>query len=142
MKVLITAPESAKVTSRLGAVGDNKSTELITIPDEGIVFEEQGAFPLLGQAHSHPKTNDPNMTNTPSTSPDDKSTANSISGPIYAVDSYSGKVGSSGRIHRVDPYGVKTNNVGWTIGDGRRRGAGQFNMGKDALIISGKARKK
>jgi hypothetical protein len=62
-------------------------------------------------------------------------------GPIYSIDSYSGKVGKSGNINRVAPDGTRTNNVGSTRGDGTKKGAGQFNMGADALRISGKARK-
>lgn len=54
--------------------------------------------------------------------------ANNIVGPVYAIDSYSGKVGKSGNIHRVAPDGTRTNYVGATRGDGTKRGAGQFNM--------------
>ena len=73
------------------------------------------------------------------TSDADKSTASSIQGPIYAIDSYSGKSGKSGRIHPVSPDGARTNNVGLTRGDGKKKNAGQFNLGANALRISGKA---
>jgi RHS repeat-associated protein len=80
-----------------------------TVPDKDNLI-------IIGQAHSHPETNDPNAYTDATTSEPDANSAKTLGGPVYAVNARGGKVGSSGNIHRVTPDGTKTDNIGETIG--------------------------
>jgi len=130
---IILNPVKALITSRLGEIGNNKETDIVYTKDSEGTFEETGYFPLLAQAHSHPKNQTAGEYNIWGTSQKDENAANNIGIPIYSIDSYSGKVGTSGRIHRVSPDRTHTNNLGFTIGNSTKNGAGQFNIGIDAL---------
>ena len=112
---LILNPETATITSRQGEVGDNGSTTLTTIPDEGISFEENGYFPLIGQAHGHPASKKAGVTTITGTSDLDKQTSNSVGIPIYSIDAFSKKAGSSRNINRVTPNvnQMSTQKINW-----------------------------
>jgi len=146
--VITLNPETATITSRItNEVGTNTSIDFVYTPeaDSGVPLDSDGGQNqvlglnvVLGQVHGHPKTTTPGMQNQPGTSTNDENTANASGATIYAIDSYNGRnAGVSADIHRVTPDRTHTNNVGKTIGNRTAPGAGQFNIGLDALQKTG-----
>ncbi len=128
-------PEGAQVFAIAGPTGDNQQVET-TWTDAGtggppLARDADGnslgaIIFLTGQAHGHPKTNDPTKVNVGGTSADDKSVARSSGATVYSIDAYSRR--SIGRINRVTPVGVQDNNIGRV---------GSFKLGQDALRRTG-----
>ena len=89
---------------------------------------------IIGQAHSHPESNQANTYTAATTSEPDANAANKLGGPVYAVNARAGKPGSSGDIHRVLPNGTKTDNIAETIGKNPANPK-SMNIGIDAFKI-------
>ncbi|QMU65823.1 MAG: hypothetical protein GKR88_17100 [Flavobacteriaceae bacterium] len=113
---------TATVSSMRGADGvDGQTTINSGKRSTGVSMAENGEV-LIGQVHTHNKTQDSNLKNIPGTSPDyDKPTASTLNISVYALDSYTGK--SNVSVHRTAD-GKQTNNVGTS---------NSFNFGKNAL---------
>ncbi|PQJ80276.1 RHS repeat-associated core domain-containing protein [Polaribacter porphyrae] len=118
---------TAEVTAIRGNDGvDGETTMSVDTKANGVQTVKGGKNILLGQVHSHNLTSDPGKVNTPGTSTKDLNASNSFNVPIYAIDSYKGKlsIGFSGPdMHKVS-NGKKTNFIGTTA---------TSNIGKDAL---------
>ena len=89
---------------------------------------------IIGQAHSHPESNQVNTYTEATTSPEDANAANKLGAPVYAVNARGGKPGSPGNIHRVKPDGTRNNDIGETIGTNPNNPK-SFNVGLDAFKI-------
>jgi RHS repeat-associated protein len=89
---------------------------------------------IVGQAHSHPESNQANTYTDATTSEPDANAANKLGAPVYAVNARGGKPGSPGNIHRVMPDGTKTDAIGETIGTNPNNPK-SFNVGLDAFKI-------
>lgn len=89
---------------------------------------------IVGQAHSHPESNQANTYTDATTSEPDANAAKGLGAPVYAVNARGGKPGSTGNIHRVKPDGTKTDAIGETIGTNPNNPK-SFNIGLDAFKI-------
>jgi RHS repeat-associated protein len=138
---------SATISSVTGAPGSNSKTTLTSIPapSTGVSFIDNNDSPrnkiLIGQAHGHPTSNDPGMVTQSAMSSFDKNTSGSMQIAIYGVDAMSGSggVGRPANINRANPDGSSTNNVGKTLGSGKRISPSPFNIALDALKIWGRS---
>lgn len=92
---------------------------------------------LIGQAHGHPESDDPNTYTVKTMSPKDINTSQNTQVPIYGVNAMFPKsnVGKSTNINRANPNGTVDNNVGNTIGTGKHATTTKLNIGADALRI-------
>ena len=139
--------DRSTVTSTTGKPGTNSETTLEHYPIPAGFNQIDGADGkrdantiLVGQAHGHPDSDDPNLQTQSAMSTKDQNTAKDVQIPIYGVDamSGSGKKGAAANINRANPDGTTTNNVGKTSGAGE---PGTFNIGMDALKIWGRSGK-
>lgn len=125
---------TAEVTSSRGADGVNGETIISsdqTRDGRNTINGQQNV--LIGQVHSHNKSQDPTKTNIPGTSSLDVNTAGSLNISVYSIDSYQGELaisvpapfagGAGPAMHRTAD-GKQTNNIGTTATQ---------NVGQDAL---------
>ena len=133
---------AANITSFPGPPGTNNSSEVTSVPLSNGTSQpvrNDGTrvhfAVLIGQAHSHPDSNEPDMVTQSAMSEKDKNTSRQLQIPIYGIDamSGSGRAGATANINRANPDGTTTNGVGKTSGSG----APTFNIGMDALKIWG-----
>ena len=133
------------ITSKIGKPGTNSNTTLEHYPFkdglnqiDGDNGKRDANTILIGQAHGHPDSDDPNKQTQSQMSEYDQNTSKDLQIPIYGVDAMagSGKIGAAANINRANPDGTQTNNVGKTSGAGK---PGTFNIGMDALKIYGKS---
>ena len=126
--------DNPTITAAAGPTGNNEETTLEYVSDNGAAFDQATGFLIIGQAHGHPPTNDPNKVNVSGTSTQDQTTAQNSGVAIYAIDAYSGSSGRSFTVSRANPNPQRsrdrqTRNVGRT--------GGSFNIARDALEITG-----
>ncbi len=137
---------TGNVSSIMGETDGNSNVELSSFPASsiGANFVDNSDSPrtkiLIGQAHGHPASDDPNMITQKTMSKGfDVPTAQNMQIGIYGLDAMDGRAGKSAGIHRANPDGTINNKVGKTIGVGTNAKNPPFNFGIDALKIWGKS---
>lgn len=142
--VIVLDRSSATITSVAGPTGTNDQVNIEYYPAKatGASFHgKPGGSVIIGQAHGHPASSDPNKITQKTMSGNDVSVATSLQIPVYGVDAMSGRVGKPRGVHRANPDGTINNKIGKTTGSGKYQTTPTINMGRNAMEIWGKSKK-
>jgi hypothetical protein len=134
------------ISSVRGEPGDNKFSypEVKASPEKGVIYTVVNHNPiinwlLIGQAHGHPPSNQPDSQTARFMSPADSTVAVCAQIPIYGIDAMDGRIGTRGFIHRANPQSTQDRFIGKTWGRKGYKAKPLFNLGVDALTRWGKA---